>query len=181
MTRGKEFLGITVKPKMTFILRATAALAFLLIITAGTQAQAQTCRQHTNIPTQNLIDLNNSTVTNLGSNNFRIHFVYVSDPSITLICADSGQQAPCGFDGVYFRMDLSSTNILAESGGGSCNLKSTITTDGTSPVAIQYELKFELNGVPSKQLFDPAGAACLTTDPNVIGVGQTLSLAKLLC
>ncbi len=177
MTRGKEFLGITVNPKMAFILRATAALAVVLIVTAGTPAQAQTCRTHTNLLIQNLVDFNNSTVTNLGNNNFRIHFAFVSDPSITLICADSGQNPPCGFDGAYFRSDLSG-NIIAESPGGSCNLKSTITTTGANAVAIAYEMKFELNNNPSKQTFGPA---CMTTDPNVIGVGQTLSLAQLLC
>lgn len=177
MTGVKEFAGTTVNRKMAFMLRATVALAVALIVTGSTPAQAQTCRTKTNLPIQNLVDFQNSTVTNLGNNNFRIHFAIVSDPSITLICADSGQTAPCGFDGAYFRSDLSG-NIIAESPGGSCNLKSTITTTGATSVVIAYEIRFELNNNPSKQTFGPA---CMTTDPNVIGVGQTLPLAQLLC
>ena len=178
MTCGKNFLGTTIHRRIASILTAMVMLAIALAITGGTPAQAQTCRTKTNLLIQNLVDFNNSTVTNLGNNNFRIHFAYVSDPSITLICADSGLNPPCGFDGVYSRMNLPSGNIIAESGFGSCNLKSTITTNGLSPVVIDYELRFELNGVPSKQEFGPA---CLTTDPNVIGVNQTLPLAQLLC
>jgi len=178
MTTGKEFLGITVNPKMAFILRATVAVAVVLIVFAGTPAQAQTCRTVTNLPIQNLVDFQNSTVTNLGSNNFRIHWAYVSDPSITLICADSGLNPPCGFDGVFGKYTFPNQyHVIAESDFGACNLKTTITTDGGNFVYLFFELRFELNGNPSKQQFGPAA---MSTDPNVIAVGQTLPLSQLL-
>jgi len=176
MRKTKDLVSNVINRKVAFILIVAITLAGALAISGGTRAHGQACRVKTNIPIQNLIDLNASTVTNLGSNNFRIHFVFQSDPSITLICADSGQQAPCGFDGAYFRSDLSG-NIIAESGGGACNLKSTITTNGGTFVVIAYEMKFEQNNVASKQTFGPAG---MSTDPNVIPVGQTKPLAQLL-
>lgn len=178
MTISKEFSGINVNPKMAFILRAIAALVIALVVTGGTPAQAQTCRTVTSIPIQNLLDFQNSTVTNLGNNNFRIHFAYVSDPSITLICADSGLNPPCGFDGVFNKYSFpNGYHVIAASDFGSCNLKSTITTDGGNFVYLFYELRFELNGNPSKEQFGPAA---MSTDPNVIPVGTTLPLSQLL-
>lgn len=168
MTRGKKFLDTTVN-RRALVLTATVVLVVGLIVTGSPLAQAQSCRTVPNPLILNLVDTNNSTVTNLGSNNFRIHFAFVSDPSITLLCADSGLHAPCGFDGAYFRSKLSS-HIIAESGGGSCNLTSTITTDGGTSVILGYQMKFELNGNPSQEQF----ILCMATD--VIGVGQTVSL-----
>jgi len=165
-----------IRKRMGFILATTVTLAVALVIAGATRAQSQTCRTKTNL--QNLVDLQASTVTYLGNNNFRIHFAFVSDPSITLICAASGQQGPCGFDGAYFRADQSS-HIISESGGGDCNLKSTITTDGGNFVLIGYEMRFELNNNPSKQLF--GGFTGMSTDPNAYpGIGQPTPLANVL-
>lgn len=151
----------------------TGVAAIVLAMTfSSTSLQAQTCRTKTSLPIQSLLDLNASTVTSLGGNQFRLHFAYVSDPSITLICADSGLTPPCDFDGVYARLDLSG-NIISANSFGACNLKSTITTTGDTSVVLGYELKFELNGVPSRQSFQ----AGMSTN---IPVGQTVSLASVL-
>ena len=156
---------------LTVMMAALAVLALTMTLSPR-QVRAQTCRTKTNLPIQNLLDLNASTVTNLGSNTFRLHFAYVSDPSITLICAGSGLTPPCDFDGVYARLDLSG-NITSANSFGSCNLKSDITTTGDTSVVLGYELKFELNGVPSKQTFQ----AGMSTN---IPVGSTVSLSSVL-
>jgi hypothetical protein len=175
MTTLKDsFRKLSTRRRVSLTLALAATLAVALTITGAIRAYAQTCRAKTNIA--NLVDLNATTVTNLGGNNFKIHFAFVSDPTITLICADSGLTPPCGFDGAYFRADQSG-NIISESGGGSCNLKSTITTTGGNFVVLGYEMRFEQNGNPSKQLFGPAG---MSTDPAVIPVGTTLPLSRLL-
>jgi hypothetical protein len=171
-TRGK---------RMVSVLAGSLLAAVLAVVVTGNQpVKAQSCqRSETNILIQNLIDLNATTVTNegpdiQGNNQFKLHFAFVSNPSYGLICHASGGPAPCsGFDGVYPRLDLSG-NIISASTNGDCNLKSTITTVGNvNNVVLGYEVKFQLNGVPSEQAFQ---AGMRTNIP----VGQTVSLSSVL-
>lgn len=152
-----------------------AALA-AIFSTRPVKAQSS-CRVSSNIGVQKVIDLFQSTVKNLGNNQFQINFVFASPSAggVTTIC-NGTPSCDSSLDGFTPRQDLTG-NITAMSNFGSCNTTAIITTSpGVTWVLWAYTVNFEQNGTPSTETFQ----AGMSTDPNVLPVGHTTSLANML-